>query len=470
MRLRLALLLLLAPLALAACGGDGGGEPAGQPGATGGASIAPSGTELFISANTDFESDQWQKLEALAERIPALKEGLADPDFQKARDALGPEVAVLALRFADTASDAFIGLTQAQDEAQLRQLLEQDNNPTVVEEIDGWQAFADSRDTLDRFKSARNSGTLAEDPLFTDAVDGLPAERLAVLYLSGEAVSEAITPDDAEQGQPQQVPGVGRAAWLSGALEVRDEGFALQLRAKGDEVEATTFAAELPAQVPAGVLALLSFEGLDRTLDELLKNPSVQKRLGGADAFLGDTLAKVVALFANEGVLYVRPGTPQPEFTIALEVTDEQEAAATLDELVAKVGTVLKSPPEDVEVSGVPAKKLTTDTGALFYTTFDGKLVVTSAESGIAGLRDTGTKLPDDPIYSAAIEAAGLPDETAGSLYINTEAIVQLVGGLLGEDSAPRDLPAATSGLGSIVGWAAVEDAELAVHAFVGVK
>jgi hypothetical protein len=473
MRFRLALLLLLAPLALAACGGGGGGnEPAGQ-GATGAASVAPSGTELFISTNTDFQSDQWQNLEALAERFPALKKALTDPDFQRDRDALGPEVALVVLRLADFSNEAFIGLTQTNDEAKLRQLLERDSDtPAVVEEIAGWQAFADKRDTLDRFKSARNTGTLDDDPVFTDAVDGLPADRLLSIYVSGKALADAIMKQLEKNGQQGELPDVARVDWVSAALETREDGVGLELRAKGKAAaETTTFAPQLLDEVPAGVLALASFKGLDKPLDSLLKSSLVQKQLGGADQFLGVTRDKVIALLANEGALYVRPGSPIPEVTLALQVTDEQQAAATLDELVTKVGPALKAPPEDVDLAGVSAKKLALGSVNLYYAVFDGKVVVTTATTGISDLRRGGTPVADDPIFQDAVDSAGMPDETSGFLYVNFDDLLPLIQGFADLSNQPLSpqVRANLEPLRSFLLYASKDEGEGVVHAFLGV-
>jgi hypothetical protein len=477
MRLRLALLLLLAPLVLAACGGGGGGgggdEPASQSGGSGAATVAPSGAELFVSANTDFQSDQWQNLEVLADRFPALKKALEDPDFQRDRDALGPEVALLVLRLQDFSNDAFIGLTQTSNEAKLRQLLERDREtPAVVEEIAGWQAFADKRDTLDRLKSARNAGTLADDALYADAVDGLPAERLFTFYLPGRPLADALTRQLEKNGQQGELPDIARVDWLSGALEAREDGVGLQFRAKGNAArQTTTFAPQLLDEVPAGVLALASFKGLDKAIDGVLKSPLVQQQLGGADQFLGETRDKLVELFANEAALYVRPGSPIPEVTLVFQVTDEQQTAATLDELVSKVGPALKAPPEDVELGGVPAKKLALGTVNLYYAAFDGKLVVTSATTGISDLHRGGTPVADDPLFQGAVDAAGMPDETSGFLYVNFDDLLPLLQGFadLSNEPLPPAVRANLEPLRSFLLYASEDEGEGVVHAFLGV-
>ncbi len=169
MRLRLAALLALLPLVLAACGGDGKLEPAVGAGESGAAEVAPASSELFVSINTDFDSDQWKQLKEIAKRIPQLAEALDSEEFGQADDALGPETGLVAFKLEETEDDAFVGLTQG-DESKLRTLVNETDSDTVFEEIEGWQAFAGSRDLLDRLKRERNEGALADQDDFKAAV------------------------------------------------------------------------------------------------------------------------------------------------------------------------------------------------------------------------------------------------------------------------------------------------------------
>jgi len=55
----------------------------------------------------------------------------------------------------------------------------------------------------------------------------------------------------------------------------------------------------------------------------------------------------------------------------------------------------------------------------VYYGTFDGKLIVTSGDAAVAKLRASGSKLADSKAYKDAKETAGVPDETAGFIYMN---------------------------------------------------
>src|SRR5512142_2694684 len=111
MRSRLVALagVLAFALVAAGCGSasgssGGGGDPAGSVPA--GASVAPKSSALFLSVNTDFGSDQWQKTVALFNRFPGGQDLLTKADQQlngmsltDVGQALGPETDVVVPSF-----------------------------------------------------------------------------------------------------------------------------------------------------------------------------------------------------------------------------------------------------------------------------------------------------------------------------------------------------------------------------------
>ena len=186
-------------------------------------------------------------------------------DFDKdVKPALGPETDLLALTLADLNSGAFLGLTQPKSEAKLLALLaKNDSTPSVTEQIGDWHAIADKRATIDRFKQARNEGVLSGSAAYKEAMAELPANALATVYVNGNVLTRAI----AKQAKttPGPVPGIGRIAWLSGALTAQSGGLALDFRVKGDELTVSPYTAELPAEVPAGLsVPRWSWNGLTR--------------------------------------------------------------------------------------------------------------------------------------------------------------------------------------------------------------
>src|SRR6266540_202251 len=133
-RLRIFIALLLSVLPIVGCGSSTASGPAG-------ASVAPASSELFLTVDTSFESDQWQGVLKLLSKFPDGDKGLdflfkqlSDQgiDFERdARPALGPETDI-------------VGLTKPEDGQKLKDLLAKSDEPVVTREIEGWTAFADS--------------------------------------------------------------------------------------------------------------------------------------------------------------------------------------------------------------------------------------------------------------------------------------------------------------------------------------
>lgn len=430
MRTRFAAVLATLAIAVAAgCGGKEGGPPGER---ASGAQVVPASTAFLLRLNTDFESEQLAALENLSERFPVLKQALeslgdGDVTLDELKAALGPELDLLALDRTDFDEEAFLGLTQPKDEAAFRALLERQDEPPVVEEIDGWQVFADERETIDRFKNERRGGALAGDERFQEATGGLPEDALATLFIDGEALQEAVKEQREDGFREAVLSGLERLRWVSAAVAVEEHGLGVELRVGAEGIEARPYASELVSEVPADALLFLSFKGLDEPLEDLLANEELQKLLGPARQLLGETLEEVVALFEGELALYARPGTPLPEVTLVLKTPDVERDLATLDRLAGLVALATKKTPEETEVAGVTAKRLDFDQLSLYYAGFDGKLVLTTAESGIEGLAEPGLTLAEATRFQTAAEAAGLPGETAGFVYVDVAEALPLI-------------------------------------------
>src|SRR6185295_9664599 len=142
----------------------------------------------------------------------------------------------------------------------------------------------------------------------------------------------------------------------------------------------------------------------------------------------------VFPLFSAESALYVRPGFPIPEVTIVAQVDDEQSALAVADKLAGEVSEYYGTAElHSVDIEGVRAKELAVnELFSLYYAAFDGNLVITTTRQGIADLQADGGSLADDEAFKAATEAADMPGETTGFLYVDFGKAVPTVLGLLG--------------------------------------
>lgn len=440
-------LLLGAALVTAGCGGgeEGGGVAAGGDAAA----VAPADAALFLSVNTDFESEQWQAADALLARFPSgdklITEVLGDLEAEgvdwetDVKPALGPEVALVGFSFSGS-DPSFVGFTQPRDDEKFAALLARSGEPVVTDEIEGWTVFSDKKESIDRFKAAREAGRLADSDTFQAATDGLSGDGIALIYLDGARLFEEASAGDAEAAQGLEALTSAFGTFRSLALELVAEAEGVRLNGAA-EVEGgpalASYAAELPAQIPADVVAFVSFSNLTDLLGGVLdaigeSAPDFDKQLGLVELGLGLSIRDdLLPLFAREGALVVAPGAPIPTVSLILEVDDDQQAAALVDKLVAGVGGFLGGGKQPVAttIEGVPAKELALEGFSLFYAGFDGKLVVTTSREGIAGLRAAGPKLADDPDFQAAREAAGMPDETTGFAYVNLGDAIRLAEG-----------------------------------------
>jgi Protein of unknown function (DUF3352) len=443
------LLAALLALPLAACGGGGGGggkDSSSTTSGEGGAAIVPKTAPLLIRLDTTFDSPQWTVLNTLLQKFPdgeKLFSEIAGPgvDFeQDVKPALGPETDQFALNGQDLQNKVFLGATQPRDPAKFESLLAKDENHPVSEEIDGWQVVADKRETIDRYKLAKRGGTLADSADYKAAIDTLPPAALATVYVDGPTLSRELAKQAKTGSGSGPVPGVGRISWLAGAVSAEEKGFALDLRLKGDELEVTPFTPELPAQVPADVALFVDLKGLDATLEEARRTPALQKQLGEAQKALGGLIDEVIALFKGETAITVRPVGAAAEYTLVVTVEDEAQASATLDKLATLIGAFTQSSPEPVSVGGIPAHKLSLGTSAIYYTVFDGKLVVTNAEGGITGVQE-GPRLADSQAYKDAAEAAGLPDQSTGIVYADVPKLLPLLDKLAKSSKDGKPIP-----------------------------
>jgi len=85
------------------------------------------------------------------------------------------------------------------------------------------------------------------------------------------------------------------------------------------------------------------------------------------------------------------------------------------------------------EIGGIPAKELAVNRFvSVFYAVLDGKLVLTTSRQGITDLQAQDGRLADDETFKAATEAAGMPAETTGFLYVDLDNALPIGLGLMG--------------------------------------
>ena len=432
----LAALLAALVLPLGACG------EGSSPGAAG-ASVAPVGTQVFVSLDTSFDSSNWEAAHALLGKFPdgdraveslfSELEGMGADFEQDVKPALGPETDFVALDVSGEGN--VVGLTQPNDRAKLDALLEKSHEPLVSREIDGWVAFSDSEANLDEFARLRSDGTLSADGDYQKVSGEVGDDPLAQIYVAPSAFSS--------QEISYFKPLLGSdAPALAFSLDPHEDGIVIEGAASpatGD-LFPDEFSAELPDEVPGGAFVYAGTNDLERqlgTLRDVLAEaaPEMERDLGRAEAEIGVSLDEdVFPLFSAESALYIRPGFPIPEVTIVTQVDDEQGALAVADKLAGEVSEYYGSAElHSVDIDGVQAKQLAVnELFSLYYAAFDGKLVITTSQQGIADLQAQDGSLADDEAFKDATDAAGMPSETTGFLYVDLEQAVPTVLGLIG--------------------------------------
>jgi hypothetical protein len=429
------LVLAAAALSLPAAGCGEGASPGAA-----GASVAPASSQVFVSVDTSFDSSNWQAGRALVGKFPDRDRAvewilgeLGDEgvDFEDdVKPALGPETDFVALDV--TGEGKVVGLTQPDDRAKLDALLSKSDEPFVSREIDGWVAFSDSVANLDEFERLQADGTLEGDSGYQSVSGDVADDGIAQVYVAGSALDSTPLAGLFGSDTPS----------LAFSLDPQEDGIHIEGAASPatSDLFSDEFSAGLPGQVPGGAFLYAGANDLERqlgTLRDVLADvaPGIERDIGRAEAEIGVSLDEdVFPLFSAESALYMHHGFPIPEVTIVTQVDDEQGALAVLAKLAGEVAEHYGSAELDsVDIDGVQAKELAvTQLFSVFYAAFDGRLVVTTSQQGIADLKSGENRLADDEAFKAATEAAGMPDETTGFIYVDLDQALPVLTGLMG--------------------------------------
>jgi hypothetical protein len=468
--------VFVATLALlaSACGG-GGGATAPVLGASGAAEI-PASAAVVVAVDTSFDSPATSELKVLLDRFPAkdrlyeairqrlAKEGLDfDADI---RPAFGPETDLVVLDLeSEDGEPSYVLLTKPEDPAKLDALLAKADEPIAHEVVDGWTVASDSAEAIAAFKQAASAGTLVSSETYGEATSELPDDALATLYVNGAPVTAALA-----RAGLTSIPTFGRLSWASGALQAQDDGVSLEFHAKGDDVQIHRYSPQLPNVAPHGALAFLSFANVGAAIDALAAQPDLLGRNGALGGVVGaGPLRDLAGILRGEGALYVRPGAELPEVTALLDEADPAGALRTMDRLAGVVAAFTDTSPTETRVGGVAAKRVALGEYGLYYAAVGGRLVVTDTEGGITGLRPLGPKFSSDPVFKSAQDAAGMPDETTGFLFVNLRDTIPLIE-RLGANSIPPEVADNLKPLQSLLAYGTVDGDTVSARLFVQVS
>jgi hypothetical protein len=443
----LALLVLGLVLVASACGGEG------DDGTTlSGAEMVPADAPLYISANTDLDSEQWQAAQDLLDRFPGKDELLAklredlsadDIDFERdVRPVLGPELGVVLLDIDD--EDSFVGLIQPKDEAKFAALLEKSDEPLIHTEIDGWTVFSDSQAKLDQFRSAQSGDKLSESDVYEEAVSSLPEDALLKLYVGGPQVQQRVRSALSQQGVPAGL--ADRFDDLrSAAVALTAEGEGVRFEADvvtGSDLDLATYEPALPDTLPSGALFFVSVANLDRPARSILDAvgesiPNFQEQLTQAERAFGFSIEDdVLPLIRNESAVAVYEGDELPGVMVAIEDPDDR-GVRLFDRIGALIALGDQGTTGEEEVEGLTVKQLSYEGISIYYARVGEVFIASNSRDRLLEANRDGPKLSGDETYQAALEGADAEGGAIALLYGNLQGALPYVFDLAEREGEP---------------------------------
>ncbi|MGI9657529.1 MAG: DUF3352 domain-containing protein, partial [Gaiellaceae bacterium] len=451
---------------VSACGGSesstsnlaGIGEGGSTPPA---ADLLPADVPVLVTLNTDLNSEQWQLASAIVDKFPASQElidtALMDLageglDFETdIRPALGPDATIAVLEVSGDDPPVALVLKPA-DAAQLESLLmrnqdEDPDNAPVWRVVDESYVLADDEATLDTLLAGAEQASLADEARFKSVMESLPGDSLARVWVSPTVTDEIVAQAAAENPTGlealESLAGVGQGTFEGAgvALLAAEEGVRFVGVSKTADAPTTGSGnTDILGLAPAGALAYVSLHDLRQSIEQIIdlalaEQPDAEQQIAQAEALLRLTIEDdLLPLFENEHAVYVRPGVSIPEVTVVLSPDDPGAAVDLVKQfgaLAAIGGLDLQG--DTVDVGGTSVERLGFNGVTLYIGSVEGRVVITTAEAGIADFGGADS-LGEDPRFADLAAAAGLPDETAGFAYVDIAGIVELVtlGGLLG--------------------------------------
>ena len=231
--------------------------------------------------------------------------------------------------------------------------------------------------------------------------------------------------------------------------------------AQAPEGQPEPFDSTLVEVVPADAVAFLTFKGGESFVEqqpELQKNDAYRMGVKELERLLGMRLSTLLKVFEDEVALYVRPGSPLPEFTLLIAAPDEQATLETVRKAISNLTSKLPAQPcHSVNLeAGVRLECVDIDGVEVLTGSFDEKVVVTTGKGAVAKLRSDSPRLEDDEGFKEARDAAGMPDESVGFMWLDLEDGIPMVLGLASASggSIPAEIRENLEPLGSFLAWA----------------
>jgi hypothetical protein len=295
---------------------------------------------------------------------------------------------------------------------------------------------------------ARGRGaSLAGDPTYRKATDGLPAGRVLDAWASRDGVRRLLAPQGGLLGAAGVLldqPGLRGTAV---ALTAQGFGARITVRSELERSAARpagpfgTFTPTLDREVPASAFAYLGVAGLSNALGRLLSaagpgTSGLAGLLARAKAQLerqsGGRLDRdLLALFKGEVAIALTSSVPAPVLTIIARTAHPTATSAALALLQGPLSRIFAPPTGPVpkfvahDVAGTRAYSLRLAPGIeVDYAVFGGKLVVSTSLAGIRAVLTARRHLSDDPAFRATV--ANPPGRVTSLLFLDFSQLLRL--------------------------------------------
>ena len=517
----------------AACGGSSPGGGTGASGTAGdGAKYAPASSIVFFDANVDQGSTAWKKLIALGTKFPSwqklvaqVDKGLADTSGGKGsyntmiKPWLGGEVSLAVTHLdasslsASSASGAsgdakIVAYAQSTDDKKATSALQSEltktgtsgdftlyrskkgggdsSSPGYVAIGKGAVLLSNSQTDL---QSAIAAGTGKADSLqsakdFKSSMDQLPSDNLLVGYVNTPALKPLL---QAASGQEKALPTAATAQLQAQLAKLGDAGGAAFAATPSDNgihfasfsqtADASTAAmlakekTTLGDRVPSNALAFVGFHDLGPTLERAIESysqqdPQVAQQIAQGEAALGVSIKNdVVPLLTGEHALFVAGGAP-PTVTLLLKPADAAKGADTLTRLTKLLGSQT-----GLQFTGDANGQQAKQGSNTFAWHRSGDVIALSNDPQAGGVQGSGLFSSDK--FTQLQKAAGAPDSSTASMYLDVPSLVTLAQATSGSDTKSASSQEATANLqhiGGLLGWTSVDGKKVESDLFLQVK
>lgn len=397
-------------------------------------------------APLDFERDvaPWFGGEAALAILPAGGRTAQEVQLLRVGDQAG------ARRFAESiASGGLHGLDGEGAEAQV------DRRGLATALVGGFLAIGTKggvRAVIAAHDGADGAHSLAADPTADAAIDALPAQRLADVYLSKDGIARLVAQPGSTlaAAAPLIDPRASRGA--AAALVASGDGLDLDIRSILDPARVSahggffsslpSFDPSLPASLPADSLGYLGIDDPGQTIGSLLEEAGASepdlaatvRELTRRLRALGDIgLERELApALGEEGALALEPtGRGRRQTLVPVFVAsgiDESRAGEALARLRRPVAKALGSGAPGFkrrELGDVTAYGLRISPSVeLTYAIVEERLVIATDPAGVRAVIDAGSGLDRSEPFRAATD--GLPSEVSMLGYLNLGALIDL--------------------------------------------